>query len=167
MLHSRVRLRQAELGDALPLWEWRNEEGMRQASFQSAPVPLADHEAWLARVVTDPSIRLLVASDESGHDIGYIRFNILDQARQAEVSVCLDRRQRRRGLGAALIAAGCESLWAERPELEVVALVKEQNAASRAAFEAAGFLAIGTRSRDDHVVHELRRRLVRDQVREA
>ncbi len=139
---------------------------MRLASFQSAQVPFADHEAWLGRVVSDASILLLVGSDESGRDVGYIRFNVRTRDEAADVSVCLDRHARGRGLGAALIVAGCEYLWDRHPECEVVALVKEQNAASRAAFEAAGFLASGIQSNEDHVVHELRRRLIRDQVRE-
>ena len=163
-MRGRVTLRLARPDDAQQLWEWRNEESMRLASFQSAPVPFAAHQAWLSKVLTDPSVLLLVGANDAGQDVGYVRFSI--EGQQADISVCVDHRQRGLGLGAALIDAGCVFLWNDRPEVEVVAIVKEQNAASRATFLAVGFRLGEVRDTGGQVVHDFRRRCD-DQIRET
>lgn len=129
---------------------------MRLASFQTAPVPFADHEAWLSRVLTDRSVLLLIGIDQAEQEIGYIRFNL--DTNPADVSVCVDPGQRGRGLGVDLINAGCAYLWARQPSVEVVALVKQQNTASQAAFLAAGFRSMDARHEGGQIIYELRRR---------
>jgi len=156
VLRATVTLRPACEADARQLWQWRNEESMRLASFQTAPVPFADHEAWVSRVLTDRSVLLLIGIDDAQQGIGYIRFNL--DTERADVSVCVDSRQRGRGLGVDLINTGCAYLWERHPSVEVVALVKQQNSASRAAFLAAGFRSMDARHDGEQIIYELRRR---------
>ncbi len=113
---------------------------MRAACFNTDPIPLAVHEAWLGPALADPARRLLVGERADGTPVGYLRFDEVGVT--AEISVCIDPGCRGLGYGAALIRAGVEDLASRRPHLEPVALVKQDNPASARAFTAAGFVVV-------------------------
>lgn len=140
MTPPRLVLRTARHNDSRRIWEWRNEPGMRQACFNTTPVPLDVHNAWFERAMVDPERRLFVAELPDGTPVGYVRFD--EVGATAEISVCVDPSVRGGGYGSALIRAGVAALLAERPDLEPVALVKTDNPASARAFASAGFVPL-------------------------
>jgi len=132
-------LRAATEADSELLLEWANDPETRTASHQRAPIPRAEHEAWFAGVLADPTRRLFVAQ-VAGEAVGSLRLD--ETAGTAEVSVVLAPHRRGRGLGRRLLGlalrraalAGLERLDAR---------VLPENVASRRAFEAAGFELVG------------------------
>jgi UDP-2,4-diacetamido-2,4,6-trideoxy-beta-L-altropyranose hydrolase len=132
-----VSLRRATLADARRIWLWRNEPAARSASFSTGEVPWDVHQRWFAGRVDSPTTHLWIASDPSGRELGYARFDLSE--RIAEISVALDASTRGEGWGRAVIRAACERELESGAVDRVIAHVKLENDASLAAFRAAGF----------------------------
>lgn len=125
-----MRLRPATLDDAQRLLDWRNDSDTRAASASTGPVASEEHRTWLEKSLSRPDRRLLIAEDDDG-PVGTLR---LDEAPNAvEISITLAPQARGRGYAAPLLrlATAAGGLY--------VARIRPGNAASRRAFEAAGF----------------------------
>lgn len=127
-----MELRPATLDDADALLVWRNDEETRRQSFTTDEVAYDDHVAWLRRVIADPD-RLLFVGVVDGVVVGQVRLDVDGDA--AEISVTVAPDARGNGYARGLIAAAVDV----SPVDIVVARIKNGNAASRAAFTAAGF----------------------------
>jgi RimJ/RimL family protein N-acetyltransferase len=134
-----VALRLARLEDCARIWEWRNDPGTRQASFDAAPILLETHEAWfrasLGRV--DRRLYVIVAH---GRECGSARLDLAGD--EAEVSIHLAPEYRGRGVGPAALERLAETAFGELELGRLVARVKADNAPSLAAFERAGFTRV-------------------------
>jgi L-amino acid N-acyltransferase YncA len=139
---ARVTVRLAQPDDCRQIWEWRNEPGMREASFNSDPVALEDHTRWFAKVLAADDIRLFVGLSD-GRGVGFVRFD--RHGSEAHVSVTIDRDLRGRGLGSELIREACRVYLAAVTSIAVVALIRRSNAPSQTAFAKAGFVTAGPR----------------------
>ncbi|ASR33783.1 hypothetical protein BAY61_00920 [Prauserella marina] len=132
--------RSATEADAELLLEWRNDPVTRQWSRNTEPVAPADHEAWLRRVLGSPDRLLFVVGAPEG-DVGTVRFDRTGESSRTawEVSITLAPSFRGRGMAAGVLAAGERALLAEHDATAVLATVHEDNAASMALFERAGY----------------------------
>lgn len=153
-MEQRVRLRSAVAGDEARYLRWVNDPAVRASAVRTDPVGPAGHARWFARRLADPRCLLLVA--ELGDDqepVGQVRLELVDppgdEAKDArvEVDVSLDRAARGRGLAGPLLVAAVARSRERWPGVDVVALVRPDNAASMAAFRRAGFVADGTTAR--------------------
>lgn len=138
-----LRLRSAADGDAKLLWQWANHPSVRAASFSSARIPWRTHLAWFAKRLARPQrARIYVALARGSADpVGQVRFE-KSAAGRAVVSVVVAPDQRGRGIGAALIAAGCLRAAQDLGVTRVLAYIRDDNAASITAFERAGFVRL-------------------------
>jgi UDP-2,4-diacetamido-2,4,6-trideoxy-beta-L-altropyranose hydrolase len=139
----KLSLRPAAAEDAKLLWRWANDPVVRAASFNSARIPWPTHEAWFAKRLTRPRrARIYLAhaggSQRSGSPVGQVRFEKSGPAR-AVISVVVAPDQRGRGIGATLIREGCQQARKDLSVRRVLAYIRDDNAASIAAFERAGF----------------------------
>jgi pseudaminic acid biosynthesis-associated methylase len=135
-----VGLRPATLADCERLWRWRNDPATRRASFDEREIALDDHRRWLAAALADAAREVYVVLAD-GEAAGTVR---LDRAGpEATVSIAIAPEVRGRGLGAAALRALVERAFAAGDVDRLVARVKPDNPASRAAFEAAGFRVVG------------------------
>ena len=134
-----LTLRPAVLGDCLVLWRWRNDPETRQASVDEREIPVDTHTRWFEETLKRSDRKLFIVSAD-GVDAGMVRLDIQD--RDAAVSVNIAPEWRGRGVGPR--ALGCLSREAFGPLglLRMSAVVKRENAASRIAFERAGFTVV-------------------------
>jgi RimJ/RimL family protein N-acetyltransferase len=140
LLEPAISLRPAVPADAVRVFPWRNDPRTRALFFDPSPLLWDSHCAWFENALTDPRRRLLIGMNE-GADVGVVRFDLDEDG--AELSVYLDPDAHGQGLGPALIDAACE--WFETnedPKYHVHARIRSQNAASLAAFAAAGFTEV-------------------------
>ena len=140
-LQAQITLRPATQQDCRRVWEWRNEPETREASFDTSYIPYKDHERWFSRRLPAPDTRIYIVLDGGGREVGYVRFDISEE--QADISVSLDKDERGKGYGTAAIRRGSGQLLAEGYAKRVLAYVKRGNAASKAAFQRAGFALAG------------------------
>jgi RimJ/RimL family protein N-acetyltransferase len=138
MSEPTVHLRPATAEDAKKIWEWRNETTTRAASYNSEPIPYADHVRWFDQRLAGSGTRFLIAVDRDGQDIGFARLELSGEL--AEVSLSLDASRRGRGLGMWVIRAASDFALKELRASAVIAHVKLLNNASIRAFTQAGFV---------------------------
>lgn len=133
-----LQLRPATTHDATVLHEWRNHPTVREVSLNAAPIALADHLAWMERVLRAGDRWLLVA--QVGElTVGSIRFDRLDE-RTLEVSLYLDPGLQGLGLGRELLLRGEQYMsWLLANELAVHAVVTPGNLASCRLFESCAY----------------------------
>lgn len=127
-----MQFRRARWADSAAFYRWRNDPAVRAVSGEPAPIAEAEHQRWWADALTDPRRELYVI--HAGLlDVGYLR---LDRGFGAwQVSIALDARYRRQGLGWAAL----RRLAIVFPQRRFRALIKEANTVSIKTFEKAGF----------------------------
>jgi L-amino acid N-acyltransferase YncA len=125
-----IVLRTATLADCERVYRWNFAPDVRAKSKSQAPVSLADHTRWYTNRLASEAPMWIVT--EEGVPLGVVRVD--DNGR---ISIALDPSARGRGIGRRAIFSACQ-LWL-RP---LLAEVLVSNVASRACFEACGFVAI-------------------------
>lgn len=133
---ARLRLRPATRADRDLLWRWRNDPDTRRASFDAEEIPRERHARWLEDTLARADRRLYVAVLD-GTDVATARLDIA--GREAEVSLTVAPEQRGRGVGAQVLEALAREAAAGLAIFRLIARVRPENAASRRAFERAGF----------------------------
>ena len=134
---AEIGLRPARREDAGLLYAWRNDPRVRSQSFDPRPLERAEHEAWLDKSLANPGRKLLIGLSGT-LSIGCLRFDIDDG--EALVSIYLDPDRIGQGYAAPLLQAGSAWIAAHCPAVRTLrAEVRPDNAASLAAFAAAGY----------------------------
>jgi RimJ/RimL family protein N-acetyltransferase len=131
-------VREARAGDSEPVWEIAAAPDVRQRSFDARPFPFTEHRPWFeARLArADAATWVIVRDDVVG---GFVRFDLED--RRAMVSIAVAAPFRGRGLATRLLRETSERARVKLSADHVCGLVFEDNPASQAAFERAGFRA--------------------------
>ncbi|WP_406640073.1 N-acetyltransferase family protein [Amycolatopsis sp. WGS_07] len=135
-----VIARDATEADAELLLAWRNDPATRKSSRSTGVIDLDAHLRWLRGVLAAPG-RMLLVLEEAGKPVGTVRFDD-EGGREWEVSITLAPESRGRGLSRAVLDAGERTLAARTDATAVLAAVHEENAASAALFEHAGYLEV-------------------------
>lgn len=132
-----VTLRPAAEADARRLREWRNDPVTRRFSFTSQPVTADEHERWLRGKLADPGTRLWIA-EVASKAVGQVRAE-RQPGGQAELHIAVAPEARGLGYAPAILCAASTSVARQLGVRRVVGRVMAANAASRRAFEKAGF----------------------------
>ncbi len=129
-------IRPAAAEDCEQLWSWRNEADVRDASLDPSVIPWDTHCSWFERVLGSADVDLLIG-EIGGEPVGVVRFDRRSDV--IRVSVYLSPQGKGQGHGPRLLLAAHE--WARRQGHagKVFAEIRPANAASVAAFEAAGY----------------------------
>ena len=135
-----MSIRRAIVADAQDIWRWRNDVDTRAVSRNSATVTWNDHRAWFERRLADPSTLMLIGmADERA--VGVVRFDRTSES-TADVSINLAPEYRGRGLGKALLRAGCAFASNDGFAAIFDAEILSANLSSQRIFEQAGFAQI-------------------------
>ncbi len=127
-----LTLRPAQEQDGKQLWNWRNDEEVRLASFSTDVVVWDSHLQWLQSCLLDPKCRILMAENDRGQLIGQARLDIKDD--RAVISISIAKEFRACGYGTALIRAVTNRAFSYERIQFVDAFIRDENKASQAAF---------------------------------
>lgn len=142
MRPCRLTLRRFCREDAEKLWLWANDPEVRAVSFEEHLITWDEHTKWLERKLPEPGFHQYIALDFKQCPIGQIRFETT--AREATVSLALEKRCRGLGYGPLLLELGIRELLRHRPVERVHAYVKPENKQSMRCFTRAGFSCCGS-----------------------
>lgn len=132
--------RKAVKEDCNLLYEWANEPVVRQNSFNSERIKYEDHVEWFNKKLNSPDSYLYICMDED-KPIGQIRIEVEDGIGLINFSV--DSGSRGMGYGKKMLNKIAEVLKEDVIIIEkLIGKVKPENAASRKAFEGAGYKLI-------------------------
>ncbi|PWR24045.1 UDP-2,4-diacetamido-2,4,6-trideoxy-beta-L-altropyranose hydrolase [Zavarzinia compransoris] len=133
-----LSVRPATAADAPAVHVWRLAEGAARYYRQGQVPSVEGHVAWFGRALADPA-RLLYMVGYGDLAIAHVRFDrhAVDPA-SADIGICVDPRWRGGHVGRGALAAALDA--AQKAGIRtVIAEIHQDNAASRRAFEAAGF----------------------------
>lgn len=138
---SARRLRPAALSDEGLYLVWANDPEVRRQSFNTARIPLDQHQRWFRSRFQSPDALLRVLVDREGLPLGQIRFErSATEPAQAVIGFSLDPVARGYGLASELLQLGVADLarhWGAA--VNAYGEVRAANAASARTFLRAGF----------------------------
>lgn len=138
-IRGEVTLRKVCKNDRDLLFEWVNEQAVRNASFTQAKITKFDHLKWFERVIASTEIHIYIMEID-GIPIGQIRFEQSTNRDTIEIDYSISKNFRGKGLGKEIIKRGMEKHWLQdQHEADYVAKVKPENIASQKSFLNAGF----------------------------
>ena len=132
-------LRPVEESDCYQVWEWNNDQVVRELSFQTQFIPWERHLRWYRNRMADQNSCFFIAEDVFGNSLGLIRFQQMDQ--EAEIGVVLDPKYRGYGYGSLIIRRGMQTYLREKKQIDTVyAWIRTENRISGRVFRKAGFV---------------------------
>ena len=143
IIHSKtigmdLTIRPALENDIELLYNWANDNLVRQNSINTAPIEWPEHKKWFSSRINDKNCKILIFENYY-NPIGQIRFEFKNDAWEIDYSI--DSCSRGMGLGKKLIELGVKEL----PEAcKLKAIVKKENIASCRVFEKLGFEKVET-----------------------
>ena len=133
-----IQLRRVNLKDLEFIFNLRNEESVRLASFNSDPISLETHQNWLERKLAGSDSVLFIAEEDS-RSIAQVRFDWINTA-EAEVSVAVTEKFQGRGYGSEILKKSSAEFFKEFPNCaKIYAFIKPDNKASVRSFAKAGY----------------------------
>lgn len=136
-LAANLNLRKATSDDLHLLFDWANDPEVRRHSFNPEPILLENHTHWFQAKLDNPDAMLYLAEADR-KPAAHIRFEIHNST--ATISYLIGANYRGKGLGHTVLLKGIQQLLQDRPEVQLVeGLVEQENRASVRSFEKAGF----------------------------
>ena len=107
--------------------------------FNEKMISFEEHLTWLNNKFNDPDkARIFIAEDNSGNDIGQIRFD--KNGKNVFIDYSITVNLRGLGLGKLILVNGCKTIKKIWSDIEyIIGEVKLSNTASQKAFIKAGF----------------------------
>jgi len=140
LIHQKERpdilFRDANKNDVKLLFDWTNDDLVRQQSFNSDKIIYEEHQKWFTSKLQDKNTLFWIAQKDK-NPIGLVRFNI--QNDYAVIGVSIDKNQRGKGYGGAILTQASQS-FVNVFNLPIYAYIKQTNIASIRSFEKAGYV---------------------------
>ena len=131
-------LRKVEKDDMDLLFEWANDDEVRNNAFNSEKIPYENHVKWFELAYQRNDVYMFIMCNEDDIPIGQIRLNT--EGENAIIDYSIDGDIRGMGFGASMLWLIIEKIQNEIPEIKrLIGQVKHENVASARAFEKCGF----------------------------
>ena len=131
----KVDFRTATLNDTRSIYDWANDDLVRQNSFNSDPIEFEAHNTWFSNKIEDQCELFLIGMVED-NDAGLIRFSIGDE--YTVIGISLSKIYRGKNLASKLLIESTK-IYFKTNVLPIFAYIKKENIASIQAFKNAGF----------------------------
>lgn len=133
--HLNVTFRKASLDDLEIVFNWSNDSLVRSNSYQTSKITIKEHTAWFVKKIKEENtLFYIVLVGET--KAGIIRYSLDED--HSVIGVLVSEPFRGQGLAAVFIKNSLIELKSEYVS-PVLAYIKEENVASKKAFETAGF----------------------------
>ena len=136
-------IRYATNEDLMLLFNWANDDLVREQSYSQERINLEDHRSWFYKKLSSDktSIFILQLKDIP---IGYVRFDVIE-GQEAVISYAVDKKYRGNGYGESMLRKAL--LFIQKVadcKYSISGYVKKNNYASLKAFQSLGFKEINT-----------------------
>lgn len=134
-----LSLRNATLNDAKFIFALRDNQEIRQHSFNSASFTYEEHLNWFTKVLQDCNHIVLIAEKNNATLIGVVRFSITGN--NAKISIFIDPSIHGKGFGTELLILAKNWLKTNNHDIHtIIAEIMPDNIASKKAFEKSGYV---------------------------
>lgn len=139
-----IVLRKATLHDARFLYDLRNEEAVRQASFSTDLISWEHHARWFQNKLAGNDSVIFVAEID-GAPAGQVRFDFREDG-EADSNVAISRMYRGQGYGSRIVKSASEYFFTAFPKMRKIhAFIRPTNETSLKVFAGAGYRRVGKR----------------------
>jgi len=139
IIKNKIFLRKATDEDAELLFNWRNDDEVREASFHQEILKWPEHLEWFKKVLNNSACCLYIINNQEGTPIGQIRFD--KNGDGATINISLGKDFRGKGYGAESIKTASRFFLDNHKDIKkIMALVKDENESSVKVFNRSGFL---------------------------
>ena len=130
-----ITFRNATIRDAKLLFNWANDETVRENSYQSDKIDYSDHCVWLEKKLIGGKDLFLI-TQINGEDSGLVRYAVQDN--HTVVGISIAKSCRGKGLASKMLFESAKYYF-KTNTLPIFAYIKEKNIASIKSFEKAGY----------------------------
>ena len=130
-----IDLRKATINDSKLIFDWSNDDLVRQNSFNSEKLIFENHKKWFTEKLQESNQLFLIAIVDN-KEAGLIRFNI--EEKNAVIGIVISNRFRGKQLASRLLIASSKEYF-KTNTLPIFAYIKKENSASIKAFQNAGY----------------------------
>ncbi len=142
IIHSKINrnigLRKIQTSDLDITFSWANDSETRNNSFNSKPIIYEEHSNWFLSKLNDENAHYFICEVE-GYAAALVRFDFNKEANAYIIGITVDKNFRGKRLSTTFLKLSCEN-FTEISKDNIIAFIKEENIASRKAFEKAGFV---------------------------
>lgn len=132
---NQLHLREAKLTDVDLIFEWSNDQLVREQSFNSDIIVYEPHCDWFTHKLNDKN-SLLYILESDNRPASFLRIDV--KTDNATIGVLIAQQFRGKGLASVSISKGVADYF-KFNSLPILASIKKQNIASIKSFEKAGF----------------------------
>ncbi|CQR70439.1 Acetyltransferase (GNAT) family protein [Sporomusa ovata DSM 2662] len=135
---NKIMLKEVTREDVDLLFEWANDDTVRENSFNSNKIEYCEHKAWFYRKLQSIDCKIYIGYCNN-IPIGQIRIDI--EGATAVIGYSVDKHYRGKGYGTLLLNELISKIrHANRNINNVIGRVKDNNFSSQRTFEKAGFV---------------------------
>lgn len=149
----KVKFRKATLEDSRLIFDWSNDDLVRQNSFNSAKLIFENHNQWFSNKLKDKEQIFLIALVDN-IEAGLVRFTI--ETEYTIVGISISKPYRGKQLAVKFLIASAQEYF-KTNTLPILAYIKKDNIASVKSFENAGYLFLKETKVNEHssVIYQL------------
>lgn len=137
-----ISFRKAEKKDLEFLFNLRNEEAVRLASFNSNPISLNAHREWFEKKLNSNDSFIFIAEFDD-RPVAQARFDLIGDG-EVEINISVTKNFRNKGYGSEILRRLSRQFLKDFPKIGVIrAFVKPDNPASLRGFKKAGYKICG------------------------
>lgn len=136
-MNNKLYLRKATESDMELLFEWANDETVRQNAFNTASISYEEHKAWFSRMMADENVvQYILMNDDT--PVGQIRLTI--DGSKALIGYSIAKEERGKGYGKEIINLVKGNVKQDYAQVDkLIGKVKPNNQPSLFCFEENGF----------------------------
>ncbi|MGQ9874540.1 MAG: UDP-2,4-diacetamido-2,4,6-trideoxy-beta-L-altropyranose hydrolase [Chloroflexus sp.] len=138
----KMYLRNVRESDCRILWQWANDQTVRENSFSSRLISWEEHLSWFTSKINDDKCVFYMVENDRGIPIAQVRFETTGSD-DAIISVSVAEEHRGKGYGHLIINHASRKLLQTTNIKVVHAYIKPNNVSSLRAFERAGYTNVG------------------------
>lgn len=137
-----IELRTVCDDDCILLYDWANNYEVRKNSFNPKEISWEEHKSWFNKKLSNPFSKLFILEKDKSA-VGQIRYDKTDE-NTWELDFSISQRFRGMGLGKTIVELSMIQISGP-----IVAVVRQNNIASRQVFERLGFQI---QNKDDDII---------------
>jgi RimJ/RimL family protein N-acetyltransferase len=136
--NSKLFFRKAIESDVKLVFNWANDEMVRQNSFNSNLIDFEKHCDWYKRCLSNSLIDIYMFFDDNYTLLGIVRFQKINK-KNSVISISIDKTQRGKGIAKKMLIKASQFYLSFNLYYTIIAYIKPQNLASISIFKNAGY----------------------------
>lgn len=133
-----IYLRKVKVKDMKEVFDLSNQDYVRKHSINKDKIKWSDHVNWFNLILQDKNTVFYIVTDKNESFLGQIRYKIVQNS--ATVSISLSKKLKGKGLAKGILYKSIKKIFEEKRTLkDIIALVSEDNIASKKIFEGLNF----------------------------